>query len=312
MFKASDKMSRSQLPDNVEPNGEQNQPRAVIADSLRFKQRLRIGDDAYAILRAKKRVGEVWETAGAAATGAGVASSSLVAGTFFAPTGLMASLGLAGAAVTPIGWVVAAGVVAGGGYFGLARLMNTSVGSLTDTIPKFINTPIDILGAGLLDLHGALAVRFSAIDAEIDARERAAMVEHFVQDWGYDQEYVKRTLDVLAENVGDIRIKTVAMELAQFLNANPDCGSAAMQKEMLDFLRELARADGILDEREEFALDAVEATFRRTSRLSADKAGQTLSKWTSEAGSRIVDLGRGASELSTRAAKRARAIIRKE
>lgn len=311
MFKASGRMLRLQLPDHVEPNGEQNQPRTVIADSLRFKQRLRIGDDAYAILRAKKRVGEVWETAGAAATGAGVASSSFVAGTFFAPTGLMASLGLAGAAVTPIGWVVAAGVVAGGGYFGLARLLNTGVNSLTDTIPKFINTPIDILGAGLLDLYGALVVRFSAIDTKIDARERVAAVEHFVQDWGYDQEYVERTLEVLANNVDDIRIKTVALELAQFLNANPDCGSAAMQKEILEFLRELARADGKLDEREEFALDAVEATFRKTSRLSADKAGQTISNWTFEASGKIADLARGASGLSTRAAKRARAIIRK-
>ena len=312
MFKASGRVSRSQLPNNVEPNGEENEPPTVVADSLRFKQRLRIGDDAYSILRAKKRVGEVWETAGAAATGAGAASSSLVAGTFFAPTGLMASLGLAGAAVTPIGWVVAAGVVAGGGYFGLARLLNTGIGSLTDTIPKFINTPIDILGAGLLDLYGALAVRFSAIDTAIDARERAAMVEHFVQDWGYNQEYVKRTLNVLEENVGDIRIKTVAMELAQFLNASPDCGSTAMQREMLDFLRELARADGTLDEREEFALDAVEATFRKTSRMSADKAGRTLSKLTSEAGGKIGEVGRGAGELSTRAAKRIRAIVRKD
>lgn len=144
-------------------------------------------------------------------------------------------------------------------------------------------------------------------------REIAATGEHFVQDWGYDQEYVELTLDVLSENVGEIRIKPVAIELAQFLNANPDCGSAAMQKEILDFLRELARADGTLDEREEFALDAVEATFRKTSRMSADKAGQTISKWTSEAGDKIADIGRGASELSTRAAKRARrAIIRRD
>lgn len=92
----------------------------VVADPLRFKQRLRIGEDAYALLRAKNQLFSLWDTAGAAATGAAVASSSMVAGTFFAPTGVMAALGLATAA-TPVGWVVGAAVLAGGGWYGASR-----------------------------------------------------------------------------------------------------------------------------------------------------------------------------------------------
>ena len=70
----------------------------VVADPLRFKQQLRIGEDAFTLLRAKKQLYALYETAGAAGTGAAIAGSSTVAGTFFAPTGLTAMLGLATAA----------------------------------------------------------------------------------------------------------------------------------------------------------------------------------------------------------------------
>ena len=287
-------------------------PDKVVADPLRFKQRLRIGDDAYAILRAKKRIVDVWDTAGAAATGAGVASSSFVAGTFFAPTGLMASLGLAGAAVTPIGWVVAAGVIAGGGYYGLARLMNSGTSSLTDTIPKFINTPIDILGAGLLDLYAALAVRVSAVDGDINQRELDAVLDHLAGDWGYDRAFAEQTLTVLVSNADHIRIKPVAIELAQFLEANPDCSAEIMLGEVLEFLRELVVADGAVDEREEFAIDAIETTFRDARRLTSEKAGRALKEWSSEASAKLAEAGRGAGTLLGQAANHARTLVRRD
>lgn len=286
-------------------------PDIVIVDPLRFKQRLRIGDDAYAILRAKKRLVDVWDTAGAAATGAGLASSSIVAGTFFAPTGLMATLGLAGAAVTPIGWVVAAGVIAGGGYYGFAKLINTEAGSLSDTIPKFINTPIDILGAGLLDLYGALAVRVSAIDGDINQRELDAVLDHLVSDWGYDRAYADQTLKVLESNADQIRVKPVAFELAQFLDANPDCSAEIMQRELLEFLRELIQADGVIDEREDLALDAIESAFRDARRLTVEKAGRAVQAWSSEASGRLAEAGRGAGALLGQVAKHARTFVRR-
>ncbi len=278
----------------------------MVGDALRFKQRLRIGEEAYAILRTKKRVVEIWDTAGAAATGAGIASSSVVAGTFFAPTGLMATLGLAGTAVTPVGWVVAAGVVAGGGYYGLARLMNSGTSKLTDTIPKFINTPIDILGAALLDFLGALSMRVSAIDGEIGQREIDATVDYLVRDWGYDRAYVVRTLEVLAGNADKIRIKPVTLELAHFLEANPDCSAAAMQDELLGFLRELVKADGGIDEREELALDAIEATFREARRITLEKASRAVQEWSTDVGDKVVVAGRGAGALLGKLARRAR------
>lgn len=260
----------------------------VVADPLRFKSRLRIGEDAFALLRTKKRLFSLWDTAGAAATGAGVASSSLVAGTFFAPTGLAATLGLATAA-TPVGWVVAAAVVAGGGWYGASRWFSGKGDNFVETIPKYINTPIDVLGAALLGLLGNLALRVSAIDGAIDTREQACIADHLVHDWGLDADYVSRALDALIPLAETTRVKVLTQELARFLAANPDCNAPAMQAELMAFLREVVAADGTLDEREELALEAIERVLEAEGRMTLTKAssaaGETLSEIASTAAS---------------------------
>ena len=255
----------------------------VVADPLRFKQQLRIGEDAFKLLRAKKQLYTLYETAGAAGTGAAIAGSSAVAGTFFAPTGLTAMLGLATAA-TPVGWIVAAAVVAGGGYYGANRWFSDKTGAFVDTIPKYINTPIDVLGAALIDLLGSLALRVAAIDGRIDPSERECILEHFVQDWGFDPTYSARALDALAPHADATRVKKLAQDLAQFQAANPDCNAPAMQAELMRFLRELVAADGVLDEREELALEAIERVLEDQNRLTLSKAGEGLAEISKAAG----------------------------
>ena len=247
----------------------------VVADPLRFKQQLRIGEDAFALLRAKKNLLSIWDVTGVASTGAAVASSSAVATTFFAPTGLTAMLGLATAA-TPVGWVVAAATVAGGSYYGLSRWFSGTSGAFVDTIPKYINTPIDVLGAALVDLLGSLALRVAAIDGRIDPAETDCIADHFVGDWGFDPAYVARALEALAPAADDTRIKALAAALAQFQSANPDCNGPAMQAQLMTFLADLVSADGRIDEREELAVDAIARVFEQESQLTLARAGEGL------------------------------------
>lgn len=143
-------------------------------------------------------------------------------------------------------------------------------------MPKYINTPIDVLGAALMELLGSLALRIAAIDGRIDSSELACISEHFVHDWGFDPTYVARAIDAMIPRADGTRVKAIALDLAAFQAANPDCNGPAMQAELLKFLRELVMADGVLDEREELALEAVERMFAEENRLTLAKAGEGL------------------------------------
>lgn len=233
----------------------------VVADDIRFKLRLGIGEDAYTSMRVKKHIYSLWDMSSWGATGAAVAASKTVAGTFFAPTGFMAMLGF-GTAVTPVGWVIASAVTSAGAYYGVTRLFARYEGARVDTIPKFINSPIDVLGAALFDLMGGLAIRVANIDGEVDDREIQAITDHFVGEWGLDPAYVASALPVLRADLSRATIKDMARRLARFQVENPDCNDVAMQAVLVDFLKEVAMADGVMDEREELAIDAIKVAMR--------------------------------------------------
>ncbi len=267
----------------------------VVADPLRFKARLNIGEDAYASLRLKKNLFSLWEVASWGGTGAAIASSKVVASTFFAPTGFMALLGL-GTAVTPIGWVLAAAVGSAGAYYGVTRLFGSYQGSRVETIPKFINTPIDLLGTTLLDLMGSLAIRLAAIDGHINDTERTAIGEHFVSDWGFDPAYVEQALVVLEANIAAASIKELSAQLARFQADNPDCNAEAMQSALLNFLRDIAAADGVLDERENLALDAIALAMSQATPGVMARVQENVSwAWSSVAGALGILASRASS-----------------
>jgi hypothetical protein len=236
----------------------------VIVDPLKFKRKLRIGEDAYAVLRLKNGLQQIWGVGG----------------------GVAAMIGL-GAAATPIGWVIAAAVVSGGAYYGVTRLFQRQSGALVDTIPRFINTPIDLLGVRLLDLMGALALRVAEIDGAVAPEEVETIARHFVEEWGYDAAYVSRALEILQANVERPWAKVIAKSLAEFQAANPDCNGEAMQSELLAFLREVIEADGVLDEREDLAISAIAAVFRNENAISLRRIGNALS----DVGDALSDVG---------------------
>ena len=247
--------------------------RRVIANEEKFKIKLGIGRDAFASLKAANIAGQFWDIGGAAGTGVTVASSGAVASTFFGT--FWTGIGLA-AATTPVGWVIGAAVVSGGAYYGVSRLFRSYSGSRIDEVPKFINSGLDVLATSALDLLGSLALKIAFIDGKFDSSEHAAMVSYFVEEWGYDHDYVDHALNVLEQNIDRSRLSDMAATLAQFANDNPDCDYASIRKEILSLLREIAESDGHLDEREEMAIERVDAAFSAQSSM-INTAGEALS-----------------------------------
>jgi uncharacterized membrane protein YebE (DUF533 family) len=261
----------------------------IVAEPLKFKVKLAIGEDAYTSLRVKNAVIQVWDAAGVATTAAVVAKSSLVASTFFAPTGLLAALGF-GVAVTPIGWVVAAGVVSGGAWFGITRHLKKASASKVTVVPNFINTPLDVLALGLFDLMVPLALRVAAADGRIDAARRQQIDAYFVGEWGYDADFVAAGIRHLEASLDELSVRDLAQTMAEFASQNRDCNFKQMSQEILDFLRQIVTSDGAADPRAEQAILEIESIFKGASRFSLrrklhaawavlrDRSGRLLSR----------------------------------
>lgn len=238
----------------------------IIDEPLKFKARLSIGEDAYASLRIKNKVIEVWDALGAASTGAAFAKSSAVASTFFAPSWFLSALGI-GAAATPIGWVIAAGLFTGGAWVGISRYVKNNTSSRVTVIPQFINTPIDVLALALFDLIAPLALRVAIIDGEIHESEKISITNSFVNDWGYNEEFVNEGLLFIECNISEFSITDLARSLAEYKKQNPDCNYDDMSKEILHLLKEAIEADGKLDEREDMAIERIEQVFKEANKL---------------------------------------------
>jgi hypothetical protein len=248
----------------------------VVAEPLRFKAKLAIGENAYKSLRMINRTREIWDVLGAAGGGAALAKA--------------AALGL-GAAATPVGWIAVAALASGGACYGFYRWMGDTKGDKVIEIPKYLNTPLDTLGLALFDLIAPLALRLAAVDGEIEAAEREALVKHLVDEWGLDAGFVTGAIQRIEPGVLQGSVEEMAAELSAFLHANPDCNHAAIAADLGEFLRRLLQAGGPLSEAEEAALAA-------SVELLAKEPDTTLGKAWDSARS---GAGRAAEQLGTSA-----------
>lgn len=232
----------------------------VIRDSLRFKIKLDIGEDAYSSLRIKKYLLDSVDAANGAATGLVFAKSTLVASTFFAPSGFLGVLGI-GAAATPVGWAIGAGVAGAGLSLIIGKYFIRGSSGRVKHIPDFINTPMDVLATGLFDMIATLGVKLAKIDGKFVSEERDFITSYFVDEWGYDSLFVQQGLKLIEEHSNEYSIKEISERLARFKKANPDCNYGSMSKEIIGFIKGIAESDGYLDEREDMAIARVETVF---------------------------------------------------
>lgn len=242
----------------------------IVSAPLSFKAKLAIGEDAYTALRVKNAVVQAWDVAGVATTAAVVAKSSVVASTFFAPTGFWAALGF-GTAVTPIGWVIAAGVVTGGAWFGITRHLKSASANRVTVVPNFINTPLDVLALGLFDLLAPLAMKMAEVDGCIETSKRRLIHEYFAREWGYDSKFVEAGTNYIESTIGELSIKQLAQTMAEFASENRDCNFKLMSREILGFLRNIAEVDGNLNQQDEAAIAKIETIFNSATKSSVRK-----------------------------------------
>lgn len=233
---------------------------SVIGNPYAFKKKLGIGEDAYKSLRRKKNLGKVLraaDTVGAAGAGMFIAKSSLVAGALFPATGLLGFFGLATAA-TPIGWVIAAGAASSLAYFGISRYFASGKDDKIDVIPKWINTPMDVLAVGLFDFLAPIGLKVAFSDRVITEAERMCIHDYFVEEWGYSEEFVRNALIDVEKNIESFSIAELTNNLIKYKKENPDCNYEIMAEELKEFLDRVLHSNGEIDDQGEIIVTWIE------------------------------------------------------
>ena len=210
----------------------------IIADDLKFRHKLGIGEDAYGTLKVASRLSPVF----AGAAGAAVASSPVVASAFFGGTAATVAgwLGLGLAATTPVGWVIAAGVATGGAYMGMRGIRK----KLIDEVPKQISAPLDVLAKSVVGFLMPVAFRLALADGNVDDRERRKIKDYFVNEWGYSESFAEQKIDEFWNEPDLATLDGLFSALEEFKNHDKDCNFDEIFRELLRFLHELANADG--------------------------------------------------------------------
>lgn len=246
----------------------------IVSQPLNFKAKLAIGEEAYTALKVKNAVVQAWDVAGVATTAAVVAKSSVVASTFFAPSGFLAAIGL-GTAVTPIGWVIAAGVVTGGAWLGVTRHLKKATANKVTVVPNFINTPLDVLALGLFDLLAPLALKIAETDGDIDNSRRRKIKDYFTREWGYDPDFIDEGMRYVESRLDEVSVQSLAQTLAEFTRQNPDCNFALMSQELLGFLRDMVCVNGEIRQSDQAQIDRIESIFKSAGRKAFTRRIQT-------------------------------------
>ncbi|MXZ26595.1 MAG: hypothetical protein F4Y80_17385 [Caldilineaceae bacterium SB0665_bin_21] len=262
-----------------------------LSHPLYFKKELHIGEGAYKSLRIRKNLLTVVRFAGAAGTGGAVAGSGAVATTFFPATGIMAAVGL-GAAVTPVGVIVLAAVLSGVAWTVIAKRFDDFGTRRVDEIPKFISTPLDLLAISIFDLLSPMFVKLASVDGDFDELERNTIVNYFVEDWGYDEKFVKVGIDMASES--EHTFGEVISSFVEFILSNPDCNAKVVSQNVMVFLQEVAEASNGVVDREQRALLEAKSAFAE---LQESRVRQVGEQAVEQVGREVKKAGRNAKQV---------------
>ena len=224
------------------------QPKGVIAHGMLFRARLGIGEEAYKSLKLSKNLSTFIHSLLAGGAASGAAASSAVAGALFPATGFgsaLAAIGIGAGAVTPIGWVVGAGLAAGGAYFGVRKLLGSTKAKakMVDVVPKYITTPLDMIGYELLCRLLPLGLKIASADGQIIDDEVDAIVEHYEKDWGYSRDFVIYMIAGMKEHVESTPCEEFAQPLLDYCDMNEDCDRGTIVDSILEHLEEILEKD---------------------------------------------------------------------
>jgi hypothetical protein len=241
----------------------------IIIEPLKFKLKLGINDSAYSKISISRTIYDIIDTFGFSIKGGLLTKGALVL------------LGI----TSPLSVVIVAGILSGGAWVYVSHNLKENGKGNIIFIPKFIKTDLDILALCFFEIMAPLALKMANSDNKIDIVERTTICNYFIKEWGYDPSFVNHGVLYIESKLHEYSIKDLAHNMAVLQKENPDCNYESMKNVIMDFLTSVVKADGIIDEREDFALEGIRKTFEEIGHTSfteqivkvRDNAAKTIS-----------------------------------
>lgn len=225
----------------------------IIDHPLLFKAKLNIGEEAYTYLNNADNFTEF-----SIKIAAGLGGSSLAGVAWFATLGPVAKLALlAGFTSTPVGWIAGAGVLSTVFAYGLMKARKKLKDATIITIPKYLNTPLDLLGQTILSLILPATVKMAIIDGCLCENERVAIRDYFVNEWGFNSDFVTNAIREQEALIEGFDYEEYRQLLLATTCTNKEVKYDVIKRELSNLLTDIMHADGVVTPEEERELETL-------------------------------------------------------
>ena len=236
----------------------------IIANDMKFKAALGIGEKAFKSMSMRENLTTFSEALGVGTAVAGLANTVTV-GSFLGITsgGLLGTGFLATAATPGLNVLVAAGVISAGAYVGVSKLLTRNKDQKVMVVPKFINTPLDLLAVSLASFFIPLGLKIGLADGVLEPIEEIKLKSYLTDEWGYAPEFVDKMVKSFKENDDLASYKEIIASFSEFIKKNEDCDETEITSSIMRFLKQITEADGVLHEKEEVELEYIQNLLKQ-------------------------------------------------
>ncbi|MEM6483963.1 MAG: TerB family tellurite resistance protein [Pseudomonadota bacterium] len=214
---------------------------AVVANPDQFRRKLGIGREAFRLLSAVENTGSY---VSAISSGAGAAGVSYAA--WLSSLGVFGQVGLAlGVVATPVGMVGAAGAVGAGTFLLTHRLLKRLRRETVEEVPKFINSPLDLLGISISEILAPTLCKIVLADDDVTETEVARVRSYLIDEWGYDETFVAPLLQFDARHSDEWSWDQLGGAIKS-VDATGDIKALDFSRELMRIAEEVAGSDGVV------------------------------------------------------------------
>lgn len=231
----------------------------VVANDMKFKAALGIGEQAFKSMKVRENLTTFSEALGVGTAVAGVANTVTIGSLMgFSSGGLLGTGLFASSTVPGLNVIVAVGVISAGAYVGLSRFLAKGKDSKIMVVPKFINTPLDLLATSIASFFIPLGLKIGLADGKLDPVEELRLKKYLVDEWGFAAPFVAKMIEQFKTEKQLASYKEILSSFGEFIDKNEDCNPAEIKASLMSLLRQISEADGVLTEKEDIELNFIE------------------------------------------------------